>query len=228
MPTTIGKVARLSRMFRRARKDHVEHRPGRKRREEIRADASNTVAQTVGAGVLSGRERGVRIDVGCDRALRTGARRRERENARSRSNINDPLSPQVEPADECCEALTADEITRVKHGRADGEAEAGCAREARALSRQNEVIGEEVDETTKESAQQTVLHLRTTVAAPASRSGIVQFVARLRCLVHDSTIGWGVMRGWERHYRYFDIDLKASLSDNTQLPDFSSDSVKMA
>jgi hypothetical protein len=160
--------------------------------------------------------------------LRTGARRRKRENARSRSNINDPLSPQVEPADECCEALTADEITGVKDSRADGEAEAGCAREARTLPRQNEVIGEEVDETTKNSAQQTVLHVRATVAAPAARCGVFQFVVRLRCWIHDSTIGWGVIRGWEGHYRYFDMVLKARLRDNTQLSDFSSDSVKMA
>jgi hypothetical protein len=63
------------------------------------------VAEAVGAGVLGGIERRVRIDVGGHDTLSAGARRRQRQDASPTANIDHALASEVEGVDELGEAL---------------------------------------------------------------------------------------------------------------------------
>src|SRR5215470_7738972 len=107
MPPAIGKVARFRGMFRRARQDHVEHRPRRKGREEVRTYGGHAIAEAVGAGVLNSRERSIWIDVGSYGAFGASARRRQRQDARPGSHVHDALAPEVKTGDERGKLLTA-------------------------------------------------------------------------------------------------------------------------
>ena len=51
MPTAIGEIARFARVLGRARQDHIEERAGRKRRQQVRAQGSDTVAYFEGTPI---------------------------------------------------------------------------------------------------------------------------------------------------------------------------------
>src|SRR5215472_10301799 len=156
MPSAIGKVARFRGMFRRTGQDHIEHRLRRKGREEVRTHSCHAIAEAVGAGVLNSRERSIWIDIGSYGAFGASARRRQREDARPGSHVHDALAPEVKTGDERGKLLAANKVTGVKDRRAHGEAEAGGSREARALSGEDQVVGKEMNETTKTSTERAV------------------------------------------------------------------------
>ena len=91
-----------------------------------------------------------------------------------------------EAANELGEALTADEIARVKHRRAYGQAKAGRPRDPGILPGENQVIGKEVKKTTQKSAEGAV---RDTSAAQAARDASINRdfdrVVCTRHLIHD-------------------------------------------
>src|SRR5205814_7675603 len=131
----------------------------------------DALAETIGTGVLGGRAGGVRIDVDRERVGGPGACRRKRKDARPGSDVGDLLADEIETIDELGEPFAADEIARVKYRRAHQEPEAGRPGHARALPREDKMVGEEVNESPQGSAEQTVRRAATIKRACAVFAG---------------------------------------------------------
>jgi len=160
MPGAVGDVARFAGEGRRARQDHVEERPRRDRRHQVRADRKNPVAEIVELGVVGGGERGVRIDVDRDHPIRPGARGGERQDAGAGADLRDGFSLEIELVDEAGEILAGQKEARVEDGRADDEPKAGGARLPRRAVGEEEMVGEEMDEAAQEPTRHAVRRAR--------------------------------------------------------------------
>jgi hypothetical protein len=96
------------------------------------------------------------------------------------------LTQQRKAANELGEALTADEIARVKHCRADSEAKAGCPRNPGVLPGENQVVGKEVNKAMQESAEGPLRGPSATeTARDASVHRDLDRVVCARHLIHD-------------------------------------------
>src|SRR5258707_659280 len=97
------------------------------------------------------------------------------------------LAAEVESPNELGEALTADEVAGMKHGRAHSEAKAGRSRDPGALPGKNQVVGKEMNNPTQKSWEGPV---RSPPAAkPAGTASILRdfsSVVRTWHLFHNS------------------------------------------
>ena len=141
----VRKIAWLTRMLWRTRKDDVEHWPRRKRRKKIGGNSMNTSAKTVGARVLGGTHRRVGIDIRRDHGLGAGTGRRQRDHARPGSDVDHDLATQVDAVEERDEASAGKKEARMEHGRAHVQLEPADPRHLGAPAVQDEMIGEEVN-----------------------------------------------------------------------------------
>src|SRR5262249_21589420 len=100
-----------------------------------------------------------------------------------RSDVDHPFAFQIEGPDELGEALAADEIARVKHRRANGQAKTCDPRRAGRSSRQHQVVGKEMNQPTEASTERAV---RETAAAEAAGKAVFpQFNRIVHALIHD-------------------------------------------
>ncbi len=185
--------------------------------EQVHADAGDAVAKAVAVGVLVRRERCVRIDVGRNDQRRPGARRSQRQNARAGADLADALAGEVERVDELGELFAADEEFRMEHGRPHAQLEAARVRNPDALPREDEIVGEEVDEAPQRPADKA---LRTAAAAKQARAVLLRRdlgqIACGRDLIHEASSSRCGEGSTARVYRLGSIGCRRSASTSVQ------------